>query len=232
MNQKLFDLYNSKWKFLNDHLNPIIKGNYLIKPTNPLLIRVNNEDAYDSADIRVMIFGQETNNWEGLFGKSIDELLTVYHTFYNQGGCWTYSGQFWNGVKRFKELFQNHFENKKVEFIWNNIVKIGKYAERGFPPNYIYQIEKDYFSIITGEINILKPDIILFFTGPNYDAIIKNNFKDINFQGVPTFSQRQLSQITHNGNTKFYRTYHPNYLWRNNINRYYETIVKNLLIKV
>ena len=43
----------------------------------------------------------------------------------------------------------------------------------------IYKIEKEHFSIAKEEVEILKPDVILFLTGPNYDQYIKDKFYEI-----------------------------------------------------
>lgn len=62
---KLRELYSSKWEQLSSAMKPIVEGNnYSIKPTNPLLLwPCLGENEYDVADVRVMIFGQETNDW-------------------------------------------------------------------------------------------------------------------------------------------------------------------------
>ena len=68
----LQEIYNSKWNELSDGLNEILKDNSKEnKPTNPLLLYIN-EDDYKNADIKIMIFGQETNDWEGNFQNDIN----------------------------------------------------------------------------------------------------------------------------------------------------------------
>ena len=64
INQKLNELYSSKWENLSNALNQIVKDeNYVVKPTNPLLLKHRDCDAYEDAEIREMIIGQETNDW-------------------------------------------------------------------------------------------------------------------------------------------------------------------------
>ena len=98
MNKKLLNLYQSKWKMLSATMQDILSDEQLDeKPTNPLLLSINEEE-YQAADIKIMVYGQETNDWEGSFQNEIEKTLTYYDEFLNQGECWNYGGQFWNGV--------------------------------------------------------------------------------------------------------------------------------------
>ncbi len=229
MNQKLLNLYSSKWDILTAKLKPIIEDESLdVKPANPLLIYIDNEEEYKSADIRIMIYGQETNGWCEKENVTIQDLITLYDGFFNKGDCWSYSGQFWNGISRFMSSMQKKFPEKKIRLIWNNIVKIGKKEDKGFPPDYIYEIEREFFPIIPQELEILNPSIVLFLTGPNYDSIIKDNFGEVKYEALPNFTVRQLSRLTLNQIPFAYRTYHPNYLWRNDIDDYFDTIIDDI----
>jgi len=126
MNKQLSELYESNWNQLCTAMKPIIENEDLeAKPTNPLLIYFANEQDFISADIRVMIYGQETNSWHGEFSSDVKPILNCYDSFFNRGECWSYSGQFWNGVARFMTKIKDKFPDKKIEFVWNNIVKIG-----------------------------------------------------------------------------------------------------------
>lgn len=114
--------------------------------------------------------------------------------------------------------------------LWNNIVKVGKHGDKGFPPDYIYEIERDHFNVITEELNILKPNIVLFFTGPNYDSVIADNFGEIEYKAIEPFSQRELAKLKLFDIPFVFRTYHPNFLWRNDIDSYFDTILNNINI--
>lgn len=229
MNEALTKLYSSKWDKLTAGLKPIIQDESLdIKPANPLLIYIDNEEEYKNADIRLMIYGQETNSWYEKEDGTIDDIQTLYDGFFNGGECWTYGGQFWNGINRFLSFLQKKFPDKKIRLTWNNIVKIGKHGDKGFPPDYIYEIERGHFHVIPEELKILNPNVVLFFTGPNYDSIIKDNFGELKYEALPNSTERQLSRVTL-PNVRFaYRTYHPNYLWRNDIDDYFDTIIDDI----
>lgn len=213
-------------------MQPILKDETLeLKPTCPLLLSIGNEEEFKNADIRLMVFGQETNNWYDEFHNDIPSIIECYDSFFSNDKCWGYGGQFWNGVGRFIELLQTKYSNKKISLIWNNIVKIGKYAEKGFPPNYIYEIERKYFSVIKEEIEVINPTIVLFLTGPYYDSVITDNFGKLTYSKLSDeFSEREIAKVSLTGTPFAYRTYHPNYLWRNGINKYFDTIINDMTL--
>jgi len=229
LNKKLFELYSSKWANIQSELNRIVNDDALpIKPTNPLLLYLNEEDL-NRADVRVMFFGQETNGWRWENEIITDDfnllLKDQYDDFFNYGGCFGYGGQFWNGISKFKQMIAEKYPDKKFRYVWNNIIKIGKNDNKGCPPDYIYEVERKYFSVIQQEIDIIKPHIILFFTGPNYDDKIADNFGNLSYSAVLPFTERELSKISFPNVENVLRTYHPNFLWRNDIERYFNAII-------
>ncbi len=229
MNDQLLNLYNSKWEGLCSAMQPILADNTLeIKPTCPLLLTIDNEEEFNDAEIRLMVFGQETNSWYDEFHNNLEAIIGTYDSFFNGGECWRYGGQFWNGVSRFINLLQAKHSDKKIKIVWNNIVKIGKYNDKGFPPDYIYEVEREHFSVIKEELEIIKPNIVLFFTGPNYDSVIHDNFGKLEKQALAPFSERQVSKIKLDSVDFAFRTYHPNYLWRNDIDSYFDRIINEI----
>ncbi len=232
MNSTLKKLYLNNWNILSEKLNELILDNSKeIKPTNPLLIYVD-EEKYLNADIRIMIIGQETNDWEGNFQKDIDYTLDLYNNFLNNNSCFSYGGQFWNGYNRFLSLLQNKYPQKKIASIWNNVIKIGNSGRhKNKSLDYIYSTERDYFNILKDEIEILKPNIILFLSGPNYDNEIKHSLENITFNSFSEkYTSRALSKIEFNNHLNIYRTYHPNYLWRNNIDSFFNEIIEDITL--
>jgi hypothetical protein len=228
-NQELLKLYQSNWNSLSEKLEEIKTSALPTKPTNPLLIRVGNEEKYFNSDIRVMIFGQETNDWGNDFQNNIENTLSIYDDFFNSNYCFKYGGQFWNGISRFLKILEDQNPNKAIEFVWNNVVKIGKSGGKGMPPNYIYQIEQENFSILKNEVEILEPNLILFLSGPNYDSILSNQFDNPDFEKIENYSQRQIAKIKLENIDFTFRTYHPNFLWRNGINDYFNEIINTTI---
>ena len=215
MNSVLLEKYEEEWEALEKSLSTTIFGADM--PTNPLLLDVPIE--YFSADYKVIIFGQETNDWEGPFPHpmKMNHLLENYREFYNEGYCFSYGGQFWNGVSKLKESLTEKLEQpgKTQSFVWNNVIKIGKVSGKGTPDSQMLKWQDAWFDVVLFEMLFLNPDIVVFFTGPNYDRFISQIFGDASFERLSGRDSRQLARVQ----SRFLpqntiRTYHPGYLWR------------------
>lgn len=225
-NERLRELYSTHWRSLNQKFSQYEFSEK--RPSNPLLLCV--DERYSNADIKVVYFGQETNSWEKDFPKGIQHLLSTYRKFYLSDYCFKYSGQFWNGISKCNERLRKEFTGKSVGFIWNNLIKIGKSGEKGTPSKDILEFQDEWFSIIRKEMEILDPDIVIFFTGPNYDKYITRCFDDAKFIGHPRRGMKRLAKVRSNSLPNMtIRTYHPNYLWRNGFYDYLDDIVNWIL---
>ena len=230
LNIKLKKLYEEYWPEYSFKMLEIVNSNdFVEKPTNPLLINID-EKRYEDSDIKVMIFGQETNNWDDDFSGSVEHCLTMYDDFFNYDKGMGYGGQFWFGFNKFISLLEERFPNKKIDSVWNNTIKTGLSGRsKNYPPQYIYEIENKEFNIIRKEIEILQPDIMLFLCGPNYDNEIQNSLEMVDFKSVgDKFTTRQLSKLTTNVCDNVFRTYHPGYLMRKGYLKFFEEIIENV----
>ena len=209
MNKKLELLYSKYFETLAKQA----KGT---NATHPLLIKVS--DKYIDADIRVMIVGQETDGWNGLFETSKKDIKYLmndyYHYLYNISTDEKMERRllkkkkrpFWNkkSFKFYEESITKYFDNKKVAFIWNNISKIGK-TSRGKQSKEIAKLEKSYFNdIFEEEVRILKPNIIIFVTGNRTIPLSHKLLKNIKFEKVSKVDLEDYPNII------AVRTYHPN----------------------
>lgn len=214
MNVQLNDLYSSKWEKISEMLqsfNEEDPGDYANMATHPLLIKTNEE--YEYADLKVMFFGKETNEWHGAFEEGIDinSVISVYDEFYLKKGYERYGKPFWNFIRRLKSTQSN----KKIGYIWNNVLKIGK-SESGSPQQGLINYTIESFNVIPQEIEILKPNILLFLSGHTYDEHIKKsvgNFTIVPIEGFPTNKLCLLKFDDINVDLAI-RTYHPGYLQR------------------
>lgn len=224
MNEMLYNLYMEYWPDMLSDLN-----NFGL--SNPLLLKVKDEEKYKAADLRIMIFGQETNTWNGALGtKSISELLNSYEDFFGDEYCYHYGGYFWNTVKDYKKSFSELSTNMHVEIMWNNIIKLGKESEAGAPNRPLIDMQQKIFPVIKEEIKILKPDLILFFTGPAYDGFIEKEWKDITLSPLSEMKSRELAVAHHKLLPKnTFRTYHPRYLSMRG--KDYYTNIKDIIIR-
>lgn len=221
-NERLHALYSAHWRSLVRKFNKRTFPEK--KPSNPLLLCVDEQ--YSKADIKVVYFGQETNSWEGDFPKGIQHLLSTYRDFYLSEDCFKYGGQFFNGISKCNERLRREFSGKSVGFIWNNLIKIGKSNEKGTPTKDILAFQDEWFSVIKKEMEILNPDIAIFFTGPNYDEYITKCFADAKFVGHRRRDTKELAKVKSVSLPNMtFRTYHPHYLWWNGFYDYLNDII-------
>ena len=103
LHEQLKALYASKWKELCDVLQTVVCNEQTkVKPAYPFLLSLvqweNNrptENWYTDAELKVMVFGQETNSWVGKdddFGTppspifspdvSMEAVMSIYEDFY------------------------------------------------------------------------------------------------------------------------------------------------------
>jgi len=238
MNILLENLYKTKWEEIRDVLlsfneeDPEDTDNLA---THPLLIKINEE--YEKADLKIMFFGQETNIWCGEYNKGgfgddvdIESILSIYEDFYLNKRYEYYGKPFWNYIKKLKSHSSPN-SLKKIGYIWNNVLKIGKVGS-GRPQQGLLNKTIEHFNIIPQEIEILKPDVLIFFCGYGYDNYIRERVGTFSVQPIDNFKSKEFCKLNFNNiPVKLaLRTYHPGHLQRllprEKRNNIFETIIK------
>ena len=200
---ELKGLYEKYWGL---YLTNIIDNNQ-IDTAYPYLIKL--PENYEENCYHVMICGQETYGWGGEFynnkeNATIDALQELYDGFANKGG---YNSPYWNFVHYLRDNCEN------VSFVINNIVKIGKKYEAGCD-DAINELTLKYFPVFREELNILRPDMIVFLTHNRYDNRIKairGDFQVGNMENSVCLSKLVFSDMKI---PLAIRTCHPGYLRR------------------
>ena len=202
INSQLKEIYDYHWSGLVSAADSLMTAP--IKPANPLLIRIN-EEAYEQSDLRIMYCGQETYGWGGsskgqsaLGAKSVDELAATYEKYFTNGG---YKEKelgkrvFWRAVEKFDQALKSAFPDRNVYSIWNNISKIGIADRKGMNAK-IRKLERDHFPVFREELALLKPDLVIFMTGPNRDGDISFNLPKPDFFAVSgEIKKRALARV-------------------------------------
>ena len=234
LNDRLVNLYGSKLVGLYTDLEPLFEREGGIKPALPLLLWLHDCEAYEKADVKVMIFGRETNNWNdgrrphlpnGTYNfdlRTNDDIIA--EIMGPEGICDTYDaycnypeGGETNFTKRMKALVERlrrAMPGKKVEFVWNNIHKIGRGASgpghcTGQPTAEIRDIVRNRFNVVPDEIDILRPDVVIFLTGPDADNAIADTFGVGNDAFAPVAPGLFLDRVVIPGIKYAARTIHP-----------------------
>ncbi len=228
INEKLQAKYKYIWSLL-EKTKPNVDG---ALPT-PLFLNVSQ--TYCDAKYRVMIFGQETHKWGNFSEHTLEGLTKQFCEFYNNNVSFSidklqYNVIFFRAFKKIKKLLDDKVGSGNSEVMWNNIVKIGKFDGKNLPSEEIMKWQEPlYESMIKFEVELLKPDIIIFFTGPRYDQFIEKTFGDISHEPIQGYKHNQLTFIKSMDLPKnSIRTYHPGYLNRIGIDKYVEAIVDSI----
>ena len=184
----------------------------------PILISPNEK--YAGQPNPLLIVGQETKGW-GYHVEDLNKQIEVYENF--NVGINYYSSPFWNVVRKIEKVLGN----EPHSCAWTNISKFDLDGGRSYGEYETAIATLD--NLLTTEINILKPKVCLFFTGPSFDGRIKKTFSDIEFGTVPGYLTRHLSQLKHPDlPTLTFRSYHPNYLRRRKLETDYLTFIAGL----
>ena len=238
LTKQLANLYEPKRNELKQQLEA-----QDIKVQAPFMLGValehNNQGGYvdeswwTDADLKVMVFGQEALNWpipvsdDGTQIQS-DDFVELYQRFYSDN----YKGDYFlkdsdnhlaknkffsmgfngimSGIKDF--VLDKQYPGKKAAYLWNNISKLSVGGRYGVSKE-IHELEKKYFHVIPQEIEITKPDVLIFLTGPGqntYYNYIKENFK-VKGSPIPLAGNDVNAVAKHDieGISLAYKTYHP-----------------------
>lgn len=242
INDKLRQLYVSKLGAGSPCFLQVLREQRMstdkdIQPAYPLLIKIKDEAKYKNADLKIMIFGQETNRWETEVSsikipteesvKHIDETVNAFMDVHIKHRSRTdLKTPFWIPFKKLNELTSE----MNCELIWNNIYKIGNRGKnKNRPHKQIRNLENEYFDVIPDEISILQPDVLLFLTGPGYEARVDKKFGIVDYQSFSSIEKRKLARISLSNGILAYRTYHPGHLNRKRLlNEYLKLIIDDI----
>lgn len=159
---------------------------------------------------KAMFFGQETNGWGD--SESIEGLMENYRRF-DLGG--NYPSLFWKYLWAMSNKLGLRGDHP---FLWNNINKIGNVASKGRPEEKVTELENKHFNVLAEELEAVKPEVCVFFTGPNYDGDIMAKLPDVEFIPVEGYESRWFAQLKSKHLPEHsFRIYHPGYG-----NRYYD----------
>ena len=157
---------------------------------------------------RLVILGQEPNGWYDSYINSeevIREYIKVYEDF--RLGA-EYNSPFWQYAHWFNKELNGYDEQN---FVWLNINKFCG-GEGGRPEQEVLDNEVRFYNLLSEELSVLKPDVCLFLTGPDYDEDITRKLPDVTFEEVGGFEKRKVARLCSKQLPRHsYRTYHPGY---------------------
>ena len=195
--------------------------------SSPLFLSVMPE--YECARKRLLIVGQETHSWYGLVddlrgvADPVEWMESRYREF-DLGQSYRKS-LFCETTRRIQEQLAPDVPISG--FMWSNLFPCD---EKGKTPSPEIADKLRRFRILPHEIEILRPHAIIFLTGPNYDYVINDFFRDCAFaEIIPEISKRGLAQLAHVELPKLtFRTFHPNSLRRQQKSHYVDLILDEI----
>lgn len=168
----------------------------------PLLLEVPAR--YSSLRRKLMIVGQETRGWGRGEMPDVAGVVAEYRGFdlarhYRRT-------PFWVAAHRVAQALNP--EGPARSFLWSNLVKASQSKTRPCPA-----VEQAVCSLglLPAEIEITRPEVVVFFTGRRYDGRLRETFPGASLERLSPF----VCRVTHAGLPfHSYRTYHPAYLRR------------------
>ena len=173
---------------------------------------------YPDSKVRLLVVGQETRGWFDPIGSvGIDRLLEAYAETKA-----TYQGPLLQVARRLCRGFNNCDD----AFAWTNAFKVDQvYRDpESVNPRYdhpdaeVREKLRSLFNVLSEEIRILCPDVVVFFTGPTLDDWLENLLGTLKFQKCHgQWNERRFARVVQDGNARpvlpkhSYRTYHPDF---------------------
>lgn len=200
-NRQLRRLYVKHWPTLRDLM---LEDSSL---STPYLAQA--WEGYESARIRLVIVGKETNGWvdrepvlsEGAEG-AVDLLMSEYRKF-KLGLAYKGRASFWTPAH---ELYRRiNPDGPEMGFVCLNASKMD--SKSRMPKKSVMEAQVRT-GLLLDELNILNPHVVIFHTGPTYDYWLKQWIPDLLLMGDAWLAHAQSVGLP----DKSWRTYHPRYL--------------------
>jgi hypothetical protein len=245
LQKQLDKLYNTELN--KNKLNDVFTIEQQKSLSAPFIINI--PENYNNAQIKMLYVGKETNKWWGTLEdfikreNSINILKDRYSAELFGGKVLIPSDKTkqykaepnWNNsfFVEYKKIRKHLFNDEKGSIIWSNLLKFDNQKSKSYSRNTInnksvVDISKEIF---LKELEILKPDYIIFPVSYTYDKIIKYFFKNI--KTIKIFESKSLWKFKI-GNIICYRTWHPSTI-RYNANKnkleYYKDIIEDIKIE-
>ncbi|MFC7371364.1 hypothetical protein ACFQPF_06730 [Fictibacillus iocasae] len=217
--------YLEHWDYLTEAIQQ--SGVSISELSMPWLIDV--VPGYIEDKHKVLIVGKESNGWEKYSDlltvekeEAVRKLQNMYLQF-RQDNKWAHA-PFWKGAHEIHKALNP--DSPDYTFMTTNLIRIDQNNTR--PSKSVEEAVCSSFLVLHSEIEMLEPDVMIFFTGPYYDERIRQTFEGVSFEMVDGFDPRILAQLKHDKlPIHTYRTYHPGFSLRNRA-RYFEPVLEFL----
>jgi len=201
----------------------------------PLLVYPH--ERWKTSKVRLLVIGQETHKWEyepdvtggpgstircfkdfSTAAEGVASMLHLYRWYGLGRRHPKLNSPFWRGFRVLDKAL--NFETDSA--LWTNLFKVNVSGSVMGNCNRIEieKLQRAQQGLLRHEIAVLKPNLIVFFTGPRYDRAIRQEFSDVEFcpfdpDPNTSIPLKRLALVRGSGlPPKTIRTYHPEYLQR------------------
>lgn len=202
-----------------------------LRASPPLLLLPH--ERWKAARVKVPIVGQETRRWlydpnqVGQPGNAINNFRDFLQAKDGVGAMWnlyswyalgrahpTLNSPFWRGFRG----FDSAVNDARDAALWTNVFKVNVNGSvmKNCRAAEVAALQKLQFGLLREEIEILKPEVVVFFSGHRYDSTLRIEFPDMEILPFsPRMPASAVGIIRAAGlPERTIRTYHPEYLQR------------------
>jgi len=176
----LRDLYQKHLSRIADFVQTFpdegLQGPLLMDPT-----------AYFSQRTKLLVVGQETAEWLDDY-DDIDAQLDQYRKF-NVGDKWP--KPFWNITRK----VESALGIERCSCAWTNL---NRFDHNGKPPTgVVLEAMPALDFIVREEIQILRPDVCIFYTNRKYDHRLEALYSGVQFSDIQNLPSSHFARLTH-----------------------------------
>lgn len=220
MQEKLNGLYADYLKVI--YTDSDLKKQILdFELSSPIFLKCDTDfGEYIDSEFKILYVGQETNYWfnqkereRSKLLNSIDDIDKYLKALVDLYKSFNIGHDYKTDIFTFMDILVDKLrnKNKKTGILWTNLLRHDAFGNGKVSYDVEQKITYNENYIFRKELEILKPDAIVFVTGPNYDYIIENSFKGLEKLKVDNESERKICMLKHADlPVKSVRVYHPN----------------------
>lgn len=207
----------------------------------PLLLKIF--DSYLQSKLKIMFIGKETNHWLTHKSRPLEKRGINYLINEPDEAFGALLNRYESALTSINKKTNNRFfskynliKNSLVStdvgsVIWNNLYKCSYDTNKGYSKNsqgHSKELDDISRSLLMYEIELLKPDVLIFVSGAGYDKTIKDYFDE--YEESEVIIPKRLWKFKYK-NIQCYRTIHPDYYVRNQKteqSNYYQDIIDDI----
>lgn len=220
-----------KQRYVRFHQAARLPRRLALKASPPLLLFPH--ERWTLSKLKVLIVGQETRRWVydpsevGGPGGPITNFRDFMEAEHGVNAMWSLyrwyalgrahprlNSPFWRGFRAIDSAVNRSLDAA----LWTNIFKMnvnGSVMENCRAAE-ISALQRLQNGLLREEIQVLRPDVVVFFSGPRYDSTLRFEFPDMEMSPLSRRRSTSAAGIIRATGLppRTIRTYHPEYLQR------------------